>query len=141
MHLLEYGFANAAEMTKSASEMTATLFYYSVLFCISCIVTAHNQPACTLLPFIVSTEKTGAVIFLCSEGPLQVLLLQIFFCDHVQRAYWPTCKYTQTNLLSVGKDGTVLRERVFALLSVYCAVLIYLWSCSRNLFWKSKFCL
>lgn len=98
--------------------MTALLLRYDVSFFISCIATEHNQPVRTLLPFIVSTENTSAVIFHMLVRAVASFVTAKFFRDHVQRAYWPACKYTQINLLSLDKGNAVLREQVFALLSV-----------------------
>lgn len=89
-------------------------------------MTERNQPVCTLLPFIASTEKTSAVIFRMLVRAVASFVTAKFFRNRVQRAYWPACKYTQINLLSVDKGGAVMHEQVFASLSVYCA-LIYLW--------------
>lgn len=61
------------------------------------------------------------------------------FRDCVQSAYWPACKYTQINLLSVDKGGTVLREQVFALLRVYCAI-IYLCSFACAILFGNQRC-
>lgn len=107
------------------------------IFCFSYFYWLHAIS--TLLPFIVSSEKTSAVIFCMLLRAIVSFVTAKCFCDHVQRAYWRACKYTQIDLLSVDEGGTVLREQVFASLTVYCAI-IYLWPFACAILFGNQSC-
>lgn len=80
-------------------------------------MTGHNQPVHTLLMFIASTKKTGAVIFcMLVRAVASFVTAQNFFAIMYKEPIG--LPVNTLNLLFVDKGNAVLHEQVFTSLSV-----------------------